>query len=61
MNAQAAAAFAQVLAAQARILGMQAENNARAARGDAPAYDEAPFMQEASYMDTLSVQIRNSQ
>ena len=42
-----------LLAAQARVLGMQAENEARKAKGDSPAYDETSFFQEALFMETV--------
>mgnify|MGYP003576261551 CR=1 FL=1 len=46
--------FAMLLACQARVFGMVAENDARKARGDSPAYDESAFFAEALNIETIA-------
>ncbi|PYD05899.1 hypothetical protein DND90_21365 [Pseudomonas syringae pv. maculicola] len=45
--------LAEILASQARIIGMQANNQAWAARGDSPCYDEGDFEHEACKLELL--------
>lgn len=61
MNAELVAIVAHIAAAQARVLGMQAENEHRVASGQAVAYREADFGREAAHLDYLSIQARNAQ
>lgn len=52
--------LALIFAAQARVIGMQAQNQQRAACGEAPAYSEGHFQEEAQHLEHLSVQAINS-
>ena len=54
MTGQLLAIHAQILAANARVLGMQAENMQRAAVGNSMAYGEAAFLCESDYLQTLA-------
>lgn len=54
MNAQLVGLQAEVLACQARVLGMQAENAHRAACGESPAYREDAFVNESNHMVWLA-------
>ncbi len=52
--------LALVFAANARIVGMQAENRLRESVGDSPTYGEGHFQEEAQHLENLSVQAINS-
>lgn len=60
MNSQQLQILAQIFAANARILGMEAENQARIVCGSSPAFSENDFCREAGYLDHLAVQAANS-
>lgn len=51
ISADALGCFAQVLAAQARVLGMEAENKHREACGNSIAYDLSAFFGEAELIE----------
>lgn len=57
MDENTARNFGFLLACQARVFGMVAENEARKARGEGPAYDESSFFAEANTIDTIARQI----
>lgn len=59
MSPQLVALLAAIFASHARVEGMKAENQQRAAQGDSPAYREDVFNNEASYLDALAVDARN--
>jgi len=59
MTPETARCFGHMLAAQARVLGMVAENEQRKACGESPAYVESDFAVEAFQLDQLSVQVIN--
>lgn len=61
MSAQLVAILAAIFAAQARIAGMQAENQHRVACGNSIAYGEDAFGHEAQHLEMLSVDARNAQ
>lgn len=50
--------FAQIVAAQADIAGMKAENSVRESRGESPAYDEAAFGRVSARLDSLAYEAR---
>lgn len=52
--------LALIYAANARVAGMQAANQQRAAQGESVAYTEDHFTGEAQHLETLSVQAINS-
>lgn len=52
--------LALIYASNARVVGMQAANQQRAAQGDSPEYAEGHFQEEAQHLETLSVQAINS-
>ena len=52
--------LALILAANARVVGMQAANQQRSACGESVAYTEDHFQGEASHLENLSVQAINS-
>lgn len=52
--------LALILASNARVIGMQAENQMRASVDDSPAYVEGHFAEEAQHLEQLSVQAINS-
>ena len=52
--------YAAVIAEQARLLAMQAENQQRAALGHSMAYVEEDFGYVAAELDRLSTQARNA-
>lgn len=58
MNAYGYAKFAQVLACQARVAGMMAENLHRQECGESIAYGEEHFFAEAKTMEDLSMEIQ---
>lgn len=60
MNSTLISILAAVAASNARIAGMQTENQQRAAQGDAPAYREDVFYDEANHLDQLSIEARNA-
>jgi hypothetical protein len=60
MNPTLVAIMANIVAAQARIEGMKAENVKREADGYAPAYDVNAFFVEANLLDQLSIVARNA-
>ena len=59
MTPETARCFSLMLAAQARVLGMQAENAQREACGEAPAYVEKDFAVEAYDLQLLAIQAIN--
>lgn len=52
--------LALIFASNARVLGMQAENQSRVVNGEAIAYSEGHFQEEAQQLEILSVQALNS-
>jgi len=52
--------FALIVAEQARIEGMKAENALYASRGDYPPYHEQDFLTSAGVLDQIAVEIINS-
>lgn len=60
MNSQQLQILAQIFATNARILGMEAENQARVVCGSSPAYSESDFSREAFRLDQLAVEAANS-
>lgn len=59
MSPESVRCFALIVAAQARIAGMQAENQHRLACGDSIAYGEDAFNIEADFLEQLSIQAIN--
>lgn len=60
MNNQQLQILALIFASNARVVGMQAENQQRQAQDESPAYSEGHFQEEAQHLETLSVQAINS-
>ena len=60
MNAALVAILAEVLACQARMLGMQAENEYRRTCGESPAYCEEAFSVVSCRLQELSIAARNA-
>jgi len=60
MSNQQLQILALIMASNARVLGMQAENQLRAAIDESPAYGEGHFQEEAQHLEHLSVQAINS-
>lgn len=60
MNREQLQILAEIYAAQARVLGMQAENQAREARQDSPAWGYADFAEEARQLENLAQQAARS-
>lgn len=60
MNSTLIAIMAAIAASNARVAGMQAENQQRVAQGDSPAYPEDFFFNEANHLDQLSIEARNA-
>ena len=60
MSPQLLGLLAAIYASNARVLGMQAANNARA-EYEAPAYTEDDFGIESQHLERLSVEARNAQ
>ena len=52
--------LASISASQARIAGMQAENQLRQMKGEGPAYGEDAFNKEATKLQTLARQVRTT-
>jgi hypothetical protein len=52
--------LALIMAANARVIGMQAGNDQRKVQGDSMMYSEDHFLAEAVHLETLSVQAINS-
>lgn len=52
--------LALIMAANSRVIGMQAANQQREAQGDSVAYTEDHFYGEAVYLEELSIQAINS-
>lgn len=52
--------LALIYAANARVVGMQAANQQRAAQNDSPMYSEDHFAAEAQHLEILSAQAINS-
>lgn len=52
--------LALIMAANARVIGMQAANDQRKAQGDSMMYSEDHFLAEADHLEHLSVQALNS-
>ena len=59
MSPQLVAILAEIFAAQARVLGMHADNQSRQSSGDAPAYVEQDFAYEAAGLAHLAEAARN--
>ncbi len=59
MTPETARCLALMLAAQARVAGMQAENAWRESCGNALAYDGDAFFTEANFLEQLAVQVIN--
>jgi hypothetical protein len=59
MSPETARCFALIVAAQARIAGMSAENQLAAAVGNSPPYGEAAFNNEAGHMEQIAQQVIN--
>lgn len=60
MNSTLISILAAVAASNARVAGMQAENQLRAAQGDLPTHREDVFYNEANFLDQLSIEARNA-
>lgn len=60
MSPQLVAILAEIFAAQARVLGMHADNQSRQANGDAPAYLGSEFTYEANGLAHLAEAARNA-
>lgn len=60
MNNKQLQILALIYASNARVIGMQAANQQRAAQGDSVAYTEDHFQGEAQHLETLSVEAINS-
>lgn len=60
MNNQQLQLLALILASNARVVGMQAANQQRAAQGESVAYTEDHFSGEACHLEELSIQAINS-
>lgn len=58
MDNASARYFALALAASARVAGMQAENMARAHRGESMAYTDQDFFNEAASIEALAREIQ---
>ena len=56
---QTAYALALIAAAQARIAGMQAENQSRQNQGYSLAYGDDAFFTEAIYLEQIAVEVIN--
>lgn len=56
---QTAHALAMIAASQARIAGMQAENQSRQNQGYALAYDVDAFFDEATGLEQIAVEVIN--
>ena len=52
--------LALIMAANARVVGMQAANQQRALNGDSLMYSEDHFLEESQHLEHLSVQALNS-
>lgn len=59
MDQRVVQAYAQIVAAQARIEGMKAENAACEIRGETPAYLEGSFNSEADGLEFLAQHLHN--
>lgn len=59
MDARVAAAYAQIVAAQARIEGMKAANQHRLSCGESIAYDEDSFLNESAVLEFLANHLNN--
>lgn len=57
MNATCVQQLGMILAANARVLGMQAENQARAVRGESPAHSAGDFYFEADQMEAAAREV----
>lgn len=57
MNSIIASQFGFILAAQARVLGMQAANQQREVAGESPAYVEHDFNAEAAHIENCATEI----
>jgi len=60
MNNNQLQILALIYASNARVIGMQAENQMRASVDESPAYREQDFQEEAHHLENLSVQAINS-
>lgn len=61
MNAELVAILAEIAAANARVLGMHAENAQRLSTDSSPAYREDHFQAEANHLDYLATKARSTQ
>lgn len=61
MNNRLLALYGQMLAANARVEGMVADNQSWVARGQSPAYGEDHFNAEASHLEELATQAREEE
>lgn len=61
MSPQLVSILAQVLASDARVQGMMAENATREGGGNSPAYGQVAFDHEAAHLDMLATDARNAQ
>lgn len=59
MKPRLVAILALIAAAQARVAGMQAENERRTSCGHSLAYGAEAFQVEANHLETLSIEARN--
>ncbi|ATS92266.1 hypothetical protein [Stenotrophomonas phage DLP4] len=59
MNATCVQQLGNILAANARVLGMQAENQHRLSLGQSIAYDDAAFNVEADQMEAAAREVAN--
>ncbi len=57
MNATCVQQLGNILAAQARVLGMQAENQQRAVQGESMAYTYHDFSAEADQMEAAAREV----
>lgn len=61
MNNRLLALYGQMLAANARVEGMVADNQAWVAQGQSPAYGEDHFYAEANHLEELANQAREEE
>ncbi|UYA99067.1 hypothetical protein P9A54_gp82 [Xanthomonas phage vB_Xar_IVIA-DoCa10] len=59
MNATCVQQLGNILAANARVLGMQAENQQRAVQGESMAYTAQDFNVEADQMEAAAREVAN--
>lgn len=61
MNNRLLALYGQMLAANARVEGMVADNQSWVAQGQSPSYGEDHFNAEASHLEELATQAREEE